>query len=78
MANCNQCEKQCPKDALKCGRGRAYFGMADEASGGSEWISLLRKCGHMLHHGEVPEEIFAQRLSEEEQIQLVSLLQKLF
>lgn len=25
MKNCNQCPNQCPADALRCGRGRAYF-----------------------------------------------------
>lgn len=26
---CNQCNRQCPKDDLLCGRGRAYFGIGD-------------------------------------------------
>ncbi len=60
---CTQCGNQCPKDELRCPRGREYFGII-EGRGGPEHhrqrkeaatadekvILLLRKCGHYLHH----------------------------
>lgn len=33
ITNCNQCPNQCPKDALKCGRGRRYFEQLENAAG---------------------------------------------
>ena len=29
VQTCPQCDNHCPVDALKCGRGRKYFGVAD-------------------------------------------------
>lgn len=31
---CNQCNNQCPVDALKCGRGKAFFGEEGEMAKG--------------------------------------------
>lgn len=64
ITNCNQCPNQCPKDALKCGRGRRYFeqlenaagdiGESKEGGGGharpEDLYGLMRACGHYLHH----------------------------
>ena len=55
--HCNQCENQCPIDALKCGKGRRHFGL-EPAEGGKPdrempggALGLLMQCGHFLHHG---------------------------
>ena len=29
VQTCSQCDNHCPADALQCGRGRRYFGVAD-------------------------------------------------
>lgn len=84
---CNQCENACPVDALKCGRGRRYFGMEDaghdhehshEHGHGKPDLSgplgMLRQCGHMLHHGGAGGEDPLSALSEEEQKELERLL----
>lgn len=55
--HCDQCENQCPIDALQCGKGRKHFGLEPEGSGkpGREMpggaLGLLMQCGHFLHHG---------------------------
>lgn len=57
--HCDQCENQCPIDALQCGKGRRHFGLAPEDGGrehhGRELpggaLGMLMKCGHFLHHG---------------------------
>lgn len=55
--HCDQCENQCPIDALKCGKGRRHFGL-EHAEGGKPnrempggVLGLLMQCGHILHHG---------------------------
>lgn len=57
--HCDQCENQCPIDALQCGRGRRHFGLEQDNSGRGERgrempsgaLGLLMQCGHFLHHG---------------------------
>lgn len=81
--HCDQCENQCPIDALKCGKGRKHFGL--EPAGGGEGhgrempqgpIGLLMQCGHMLHHGGAEGDLLAA-LNEQEQAELERLLGKL-
>lgn len=43
ITNCNQCPNQCPKDALKCGRGRRYF---EQLNGADEGNGRNREGGH--------------------------------
>ena len=82
---CNQCENACPVDALKCGRGRRYFGVEDAGHGHGHGhgygkpdlsgpLGLLRQCGHMLHHGSIGEEEALSALPKEEQEELERLL----
>ena len=74
---CDQCEKQCPTDALQCGRGRRRFGLEkpDETGGKpSGVIGLLRQCGHLLHHGGVSGEDLLSCLNAKEQAELERLL----
>ena len=91
-ANCNQCPKGCPADALSCGKGRAYFERlqkgetAPEAMPESEneLVRLLIKCGRvaehksekMREHGKDESAMF-QCLTEEEQAVLKEILSKL-
>lgn len=87
--NCNQCENNCPVDALKCGRGRRLFGV--EASEGRNFsgsrgthgprfektdnpVLLLRQCGHMLHHGAIGGDDLLSALNEDEKKELTRLL----
>ncbi len=84
---CPKCDNHCPKDQLKCHRGRVYFGMAREEKNIDDLpldeavILLLRKCGHYLHHnvgadrGEAAQELLAA-LSKPEKETLLSLLKK--
>lgn len=86
--NCPVCGNHCNKDDLKCGRGKNYFGLngEDGRRGGDRphgapfnkdedpTVTLLRRCGHLLHHGGV-ENILAP-LSEEEKKTLGALLNK--
>lgn len=76
---CPQCENQCPREALQCGKGRRYFGIEpEEKTAPDSLLGLLRQCGHTLHHaggGREESELF-QMLSEAERAELQSLLQK--
>ena len=56
---CTQCPKQCPKDALECGKGRRFFSCEEnpEKSGErharpegehSDLTHLFMKCAHIL------------------------------
>ena len=90
--NCNQCPNGCPADALKCGKGRAYFERLKSGEAApeplpeseNELVRLLTKCGRiaehksskMREHGKDDGAMF-QSLSEEEQTQLSTLLTKL-
>jgi len=61
MKTCTQCHKGCPIDALKCGRGKAYFSKEYEQSECKQGHSrheyqendlahLLMRCGHIVTH----------------------------
>ena len=86
--NCPCCENHCPKDDLRCKEGRAHFGVPAPqnrptgprpAEDGDDAITLLRKCGHILHHrfghGSDPAPLLGA-LTLEEQNTLCSLLTK--
>lgn len=70
---CPCCGRHCPQDDLHCSRGRAYFGL-EEAPAEDGVLMLLRKCGHLLHHGGVQS---TDVLTAEEKTVLEGLLQKL-
>ncbi|MGN0998887.1 MAG: hypothetical protein ACI4PO_04990, partial [Faecousia sp.] len=79
--HCDQCENQCPIDALKCGKGRRHFGLEPENGGRGEHsrempggaLGLLMQCGHFLHHsGENGADLSA--LNAQEQAELERLL----
>lgn len=85
---CNQCENRCPADDLKCGKGRAAFGLDPADSHGHEHgghgqrvpmegtLGLLQQCGHRLHHGGVGGDALSG-LTASEQSELAALLTKL-
>lgn len=77
VQHCTQCDNNCPIDALKCGRGRRFFGIEEKIDTNS-LTGLMKKCGHALHHsgGAMDEAKLFQALSEEEQNTLKTLLQK--
>lgn len=79
---CDQCENQCPIDALQCGKGRRHFGL-DSADGSkgkpsrempSGPLGLLMQCGHFLHHGGAAVEDLLSALKPQEQAELERLL----
>lgn len=81
--HCNQCENECPVDALRCGRGRRYFGLeAEDSRTGKHHdcktedgpIGLLRQCGHILHHNEICGEDALSALNAEEKKELSRML----
>lgn len=45
--NCPMCRNHCPKDSLRCERGRAYFGTDNDNSRGGE----EERHGHQQEHG---------------------------
>lgn len=50
---CNQCPNSCPVEALKCGRGRAYFQRliaGTEFTSSNELLTLLAQCGDSAKH----------------------------
>lgn len=73
--HCNQCENHCPVDALRCNRGRVYFG---QETGKPQMpagpLGLLQKCGFVLHHGEIRQDEALSALTREEQAELERLL----
>lgn len=75
---CPCCGRKCPSDALRCHRGREYFGV--EGNGdreeGDEVVALLRECGHTLHHAHGHGEVRIGGLTQEERAELVALLKK--
>lgn len=77
---CTQCGNNCPIDALKCGKGRRFFGLEDKEHASFDPDSLaglLKKCGHALHHsGGMEEKELFQDLTAEECSTLRELLQK--
>lgn len=87
---CPQCDNHCPADALQCGRGRKYFGTADDGHGHdhshdghghghpkSGLAGLLHQCGRFVHHTELEEGELFQALTDEEKASLQALLEKL-
>ena len=90
VQTCPQCDNHCPVNALKCGRGRKYFGVAD---GGSEHghghghggcghpkaglAGLLHQCGRFVRHADMEEAELFQALTSEEKDTLQALLNKL-
>lgn len=85
---CPCCPNRCAKESLKCGRGRAYFGGNSDGSpeksrgahghGGGfaneeEVVTLLRRCGHLLHHGGG---LNTDALDADEKARLTALLKK--
>ncbi len=81
--HCDQCENQCPIDALQCGKGRKLFGQEEERpsrEGGRRnrempegALGLLMQCGHVLHHGGAANADLSA-LNPEEQTELERLL----
>lgn len=88
--NCPMCGNHCDKEELQCGRGKRYFGESGEsAQHGKEGHAhgapfdvaneepaklLLRRCGHLLHHGGA--EHLLDALSAEEKETLCAILNK--
>lgn len=83
--NCPCCDRRCPAEQLHCNRGREHFGLPlEEERGGhghghgrpdeDPLITLLRRCGHCLHHGAGEADLSA--LTREERAELARLLQK--
>lgn len=80
MKICLQCDNHCPADALKCGKGRRFFGVEEENHSHREsgsLASLLQRCGRLVHHTDVEEELLFQALTAEEKAALQTLLGKL-
>ena len=75
---CPCCERHCPASALRCPRGEAHFsGAAPEAQG--DPLTLLRRCGHFLHHSvdrDAGTAGLLAVLTPEEQARLTALLKK--
>ena len=73
---CPRCENHFPADAPRCPAGREHFGLPPlEEQPGQRAITLLRRCGHFLHHN--PEgAVLPEALTEQERAQLESLLEK--
>ncbi len=51
--HCTQCPKQCPKEQLSCGRGRAFFGVEETGEAGEKHGhgELAGHKGHGREHG---------------------------
>ena len=47
---CPQCENHCPVDALRCGKGRKYFGVTDDAQERGHSREHDHGCGHSHEH----------------------------
>lgn len=92
---CPCCGRHCSVDNLHCPRGRAHFGIEAEAGQeghrhghahdradmtiDDKVISLMRGCGHYLHHHmneDISSEQMLSVLSNEEKKDLISLLKK--
>lgn len=87
---CPGCGRHCPKDNLRCPKGKEHFGIQAEASEsshpeerplrpGEKVLVLLRKCGHFLHHSAGPDtdpEALLETLTPEENASLEKLLEK--
>ena len=83
-AACPCCENHCPSDDLKCGRGKAHFGLISEGRGGvyhenREIKTLEDEVIVLLHHSAEQASDHAALLSilsEEEKRNLAALLKK--
>lgn len=100
---CPNCDRHCPVENLRCGRGREYFGVSEpsddnrrehrhpihEGRSGYEHrhgheqrenepkaIGLLRRCGHLLHHGMGDPSALVDSLTDRELDTLERLLEK--
>lgn len=51
MKNCNQCPNQCPVDALRCGRGRAYFAQMENGEVQGNAQDSPEEGRHVGRHG---------------------------
>ena len=83
--NCPMCQNHCPKENLRCGRGREYFNEnkhQEDYNNTSEHSSIkeqvifdMRRCGHFLHHNrELDINKVFSNLSDEELTKLHELL----
>lgn len=84
--HCSQCENHCPAEALRCGRGQAYFTRLksgehfhSDSEAANALVELAQAVSHMgrirqLHGGSTADLLNA--LDESEQAQLLALLQK--
>ena len=66
---CEQCENHCPINALKCGRGRRFFGLEPQEGGEHEHRHRHdgesgRRNGHPHGHRHKPEDGHAHTSSE--------------
>lgn len=86
--HCNQCPNACPREGLRCGRGRAYFERLQRGETPHEsahpLVELLCRCGQGAEHKSrmmqsrgIDESEIVRCLTEEEQLQLQTLLQTL-
>ena len=84
--HCTQCENHCPAEALRCGRGKAYYARlknGEEFRCDNDAVNALVECaqaakhmGRMLTlHGGSADDILSA-LNADEQAQLLALLQK--
>ena len=83
--HCTQCPNQCPSDALRCGRGQAYFQRlrnGEEFTSDDELVLLLTQCGEAAKHMALRlrntggDEHSAITLEEAERQTLLTLLKK--
>lgn len=76
---CPCCERHCPASALRCSRGEAHFSGGHPEAPREDLITLLRRCGHFLHHSLAQDADTAPLLAvltAEEQAELTALLKK--
>ena len=74
---CDQCDNHCPKDALRCGRGRRRFGLEPERKELAGTAGLLQKAGMAAGRVKLEEaELFAS-LPEEDKAALDRILSSL-
>ena len=83
-AFCDQCENSCPRESLKCNRGRLRYGLEPAPHGPMKAmmdlpgpLKSLMECGHLLRHGGLEEGELLSALSGEEREELEKLLEKL-
>ena len=82
---CIGCPNHCHKDKLMCGKGRAYFNVAESEQHHRQYreqpsgiVALLRECGHILHHNhDINNDKLCANLTSQEQKNLEELLNKI-